>query len=270
MNFTVLGSSGFIGRRLLDYLSAAGHHVNTLDARRLPHDEVAERVEGHVIYSIGMTGNFRENPSATLKAHVGILQTILESGRFESLTYISSTRVYLGARSAKEDADLRVNPANKDDIYNLSKLMGEALCRDSFRRGRRVHVARVSNVLGNNVSENGFLNGLWIQAKSSGKLCFTASALAEKDYICIEDVLLALYKISSMGTADTYNVASGVAISNKQIADIISDHRLCTVVFGKTQAHGFPIIDISRIQSECDFHPGDPIRRLKSLIAREN
>jgi len=49
---------------------------------------------GHIIYCIGITADFRRRPHDTITAHVTKLQEVLTRTSFESLVYLSSTRVY--------------------------------------------------------------------------------------------------------------------------------------------------------------------------------
>ena len=80
------------------------------------------------IFAIGLTADFRSRPLDTMDAHVSALAEVLRCGRFDSLTYLSSTRVYAGLPRGCGNATLVVNPSDASDLYNLSKLAGEALC----------------------------------------------------------------------------------------------------------------------------------------------
>jgi hypothetical protein len=100
---------------------------------------------GHVIYAIGRTADFRGRPHDTVEAHVGLRSQLLRDGRFDSLLDLSSTRVYQGMPQGNEGADLIVNPNSPDDLYNLSKLLGESLCLNDTRQ--MVRVARLIQCL---------------------------------------------------------------------------------------------------------------------------
>ena len=89
---------------------------------------VFERPLGHVIYGIGVTADFRTRTLETVGAHVCALVEFIARARFDSLLYLSSTRVYKGAPATDEESPLRVSPSDADDFYNLTKLTGEALC----------------------------------------------------------------------------------------------------------------------------------------------
>ena len=89
MLFTVLGSSGFIGKNLISHLKDKGMEVHTPDIRR---EDITKRNLGHVIYAIG-DGNYKKNILNFIESHVGHLNQLVNSSNFESLLYCSSTRV---------------------------------------------------------------------------------------------------------------------------------------------------------------------------------
>ena len=53
MKFTILGSTGFIGSSLINYLKSQGIECDTLDLRT---QKIDEKSLGHVIYAIGDAG----------------------------------------------------------------------------------------------------------------------------------------------------------------------------------------------------------------------
>ena len=97
--FTVLGADGFLGRVVVRHLRAAGHNV--LAAGRdqgIPF----HRPLGTAIYCIGLTSDFRVRPLDSARAHVSVLVDCLENAEFDSLLYLSSTRIYAGAGRGDE------------------------------------------------------------------------------------------------------------------------------------------------------------------------
>jgi len=130
---TVLGASGFIG----------SHLVNSLRAEGIEHDAPARgddltgRHLGHVVFCIGVTADFRSRPFDTVEAHVCRLLDVVKNCSFESLTYLSSTRVYRsGDGPAREGDHLVMDPQRIDDLYGLSKATGEALVAARGRADR--------------------------------------------------------------------------------------------------------------------------------------
>jgi nucleoside-diphosphate-sugar epimerase len=124
MYFTILGARGFIGSHLVSFLEHKGVECFAPAGE----EHLYGRDLGHIIYCIGLTADFRTRTFDTVEAHVCALLDILKNCRYDSFLYLSSTRVYKNAQSTNEETMLAVDPCNPDDIYDISKIMGESLC----------------------------------------------------------------------------------------------------------------------------------------------
>ncbi len=263
MRFTVFGSGGFLGGALTTYFQEAGHEVAT-PAR----DEVPGPGEdlGHVVYAIGLTGDFRTRPLDTADAHVTALVDRLRDARFDSWLYLSSTRVYgVGAGVASEDDDLRL-PAGAD-VYDLSKLLGEALVLSLPSATARV--ARVANVFGPGAHGESFLGMLLADVAAGRDLTIGESAASSKDYVAIDDLCRMVGHVAVHGQQRLYNVASGRPTTHGEIAEVITRVTGRPVGFAPdAPTRAFPRIDISRVTGETAVRPARLTDRLPHLIAR--
>ncbi|QZA79208.1 NAD-dependent epimerase/dehydratase family protein [Deefgea tanakiae] len=253
MKFTVLGASGYIGRSLCKFLMMQGHEVFApyRDDPKIFTDDL-----GYVVYAIGLTADFRSKSFETVQAHVGVLQQVLQYSRFSSLLYLSSTRLYSGAESTQEEADLMVRSQNPSDLYNLSKLLGESLCLNSGRSN--VRIVRLSNVIGGeNEGSDLFFFSLLRDARA-GSIKLQSHPDSEKDYVLIEDAIELIYRITVQGNFNVYNVASGCNLSHRQLIAIMSKAFGCNVEFADgAKVISFPVIDINRIVEEYSFTPSN-------------
>lgn len=258
MKFTILGASGFIGAYLLAHLEKSGYECF---APVRDDAGVFERELGHVIYCIGLTADFRQRPFDTVRAHVCFLSEVLEKARFDSLLYLSSTRVYAGAASGDEEARLLAG-----DLYNLSKLTGEALC---FASGREhVRVARLSNVYGNDFSSDNFLPVIIRAAVKEGRVVLNTALDAAKDYVSIDDVARILPRIALEGKQQVYNVAGGRNTSNRELLAKLAEITGCGVDAPPgAPATDFPPIVIGRLEQEFAYAPVTVLERLEGLAA---
>jgi nucleoside-diphosphate-sugar epimerase len=251
MSWTVMGASGTIGRRLTAHLRSVGHIVDTPSRND---DGLYRRPLGHVIYAIGLTADFRQRPYDTVQAHVCVLAELLQLGDFESLLYLSSTRLYGRAAGGSEENPLPVLAQDPSDLYNLSKLMGESLCLQDTRLG--VRVVRLSNVIGGDDADSAnFVPSLAREARS-GHIVLHTTAESSKDYIHIDDVAELLPRIATGGRERLYNVASGIQTTHSQWIDLMTALTGCTVeVAPGAEAVRFIPINIGRIRTEFDFQP---------------
>jgi nucleoside-diphosphate-sugar epimerase len=246
--FTVVGGSGFIGSHLVRWLSRQGIPV-WVPARE---ESMAGRSLGHVVYAAGITADFRERPLDAIKAHVSDLASLLAAAQYESLLYLSSTRVYRNSNLTTEAASFTVNPAALGDLYDLSKLMGEAACLSNPRPS--VRVARLSNVYGNGDSSDAFLPSLLRQAVRSRRVLLESALSSEKDYVSVEAIVPMLVRIALGARERIYNVASGVNTSNAEIASILEGIADCQVsVRADAPEIRYPLISVQRLKDEFDF-----------------
>jgi nucleoside-diphosphate-sugar epimerase len=258
---TILGASGFIGSNLVAELER--RKAEHLAIRR--NDQIPQQNLGDVIYCIGVTADFRSKPFETVDAHVCRLREILKDGEFESLTYLSSTRVYgNNVAPAREEDPIAVAPANPSDLYNISKAMGESL---ALNCGRNARVVRLANVYGADVSSENFLATVIKDAITTRKLVLKTSKDSVKDYVSIADVVPALIEIATRGRERIYNLASGVATSNAELAAGLCKAANCEVKFvGNAAQVIFPPIVIDRLRNEFDFKPARVLDDLNGLV----
>ncbi len=266
MKFTVLGSTGFIGSHVTDLARAGGHEV-VCPAR----DESLDGQElGHVIYAIGVTADFRRRPYDTVTAHVTKLQEILTRTSFESLVYLSSTRVYSRCaaggvtendpQSISENALIPVLSSDFNDLYNLSKLMGESL---ALTLGHRVKIARLSNVVGLDFASDNFLISILRDSLRWGRVEMKSSLDSAKDYISVEDVANVVLRLGVEGRHAIYNVAAGTNTTHREILrQVVRLTRTEVTVNEGSPTIGFPRIDNSRLRTDLGFTP----RLLKEML----
>jgi nucleoside-diphosphate-sugar epimerase len=216
--------------------------------------------QGVVIYSIGVTSDFRERPYATTEAHVGILGRVLQRPGVNQLTYLSSTRVYARSIDTHEASPLSCLSGDPSDIYNLSKLLGESLVLRDPREGLKV--VRLSNVLGPGQSRHTFVGSLLDEARLGRCVTIRQSPDSAKDYVSLQDVTRLLPLIATEGRERLYNLGSGVNATHRQVASWL-ERQGVTVHFAAQAQYGlsFPTLRIDRLRNEFD-PPGDPFSQV--------
>lgn len=260
-HITILGASGFIGSHLARKLGELGSDFFA-PARR---DELSDQSLGDIIYCIGLTSDFRSRPLDTVNAHVCELLRVLKDCDFDSLLYLSSTRLYnSGEKVAMEEDTIEVAPLNPSDLYNISKLMGESLALCS---GRKVRVARISNVYGDDFASENFLSSIIRDAVTKGTIVLRTSPDSEKDYISIDDVTEGLIKIARGGQHKIYNLACGVNVSNRALVEGIRRITGCEAEFLPAAPRvRFPTSSVERMREEFDFSPHNVLEDLEELV----
>jgi len=247
---TVLGGTGFIGRHLAAALRGRGMDVYVPSRGD---DAVLARPLGHVVYAIGLTSDFRTRPLDTVEAHVCVLRELLARADFDSLTYLSSTRVYAGGGDTRETARLHVDPSAPGDLYNLSKLMGESLC---LHGGRPAKVARLSNVVGLRDTPDSFIDQLLDEGARHGVIRLRTTLDSRKDYIHVDDAVAQILALALSDEAGIFNIAQGAGASNGQVAQWIARKLGYRIEVCDAAARwDFPDIDVGRFQSRFGMPP---------------
>jgi len=266
---TLIGSAGLVGRSLLARLRADGWDV--CDAT---HDPLSccDHHLGHVFYCPAPVPDARQRPHDMLQSQVSLLGLLLQHGQYDSLIYLSSTRLYDGALAdtACEDAALALDPAQPRHLQDLSLALGEALCRQAA--SGRARVARMSCVYRDATDAEGFLACLLrdmagISFGQPARLKVPTTAQRARDYVHLDDALRALLLIATAGTQTLYNVASGVNVSNRDLFARLHALTGCEIVASQRHiVRPTPRIDTTRMRQEFGWQPRGLLDNLAQLL----
>jgi len=259
---TVLGASGFIGSHIVNFLRAGkiDHYAPSRN------DDLTQKHLGDIIYCIGLTADFRSKPFETVEAHVCYLSRVLQFNNFNSLTYLSSSRVYINCKEKEvdESAIIPVNPLDGNELYTLTKLTGERLCLSS---GKKIKIVRLSNVYGENMNADNFFQQIVRSITGQGSLTLNTTLSSAKDYIHIDDAVKLTVQIASSGKETLYNVASGINTTNEQIINELKKHFSFSVNVAATGKEIiFPAITIGKIKTEFNYVPKNIIQDIHQII----
>ena len=276
MKATLIGGQGAIGRHLQARLQRDGWAC-WVPQRDDP--QLWRRELGHVFYCAGLTADYALRPFDTVEAHASLLNRVLRDAQFESLVYLSSTRLYdtlgcsLGARDATEDMSLQLVPDNPRHLYDLSKAMGESLCR--VAGGGRARVARLSCVWSAS-DRDGFLPALMREVLAASaaprrpRVLVDSSPRAARDYVHIDDVVGALLALASAAGFAIYNVAGGRNISNAALFECLGAASGCEVLAAHDrEAPALPRISVARMADAFGWRPTDTLDRVRRIIEQE-
>jgi nucleoside-diphosphate-sugar epimerase len=260
---TIIGGHGFIGVALKEHLLSLGWEVWIPEK-----DDTAlyQRDLGCVFYCAGLTADYLVRAFDTVEAHVSQLNRLVHQATWDKLVYLSSTRVYDSLQGlVDESLDLHLNPNNPRHLYDLSKLMGEAICLQSGRAS----VARLSCVYHDETDRDGFLPLLMRQgmtAKASDVIV-DSSPLFERDYVSLQDVVSALLCLAESKQSAIFNVASGENVQNSAIFSLIEQQ--CDIKFiatQNTQPAPSAQISIDVMRKQFDWKPMPVLERIETIL----
>ena len=247
MTWTIFGATGLVGSHILPILQKEDAVIHAPTRKEL--SELKGKHLGRVIYCIGMTSNFRTNIAATFESHFSLLQKLITQNFCTSVTYLSSTRVYLRSEATAEDSPIKVNPLHSDDAYALSKLAGESFLIHS---GLPIKIIRLSNVYGTthpNPNSGNFIDSVMLSAAMNNRVVFQTHPSSEKDFIHILDAAKLIVKIAKSEEYGIFNVASGKNTTNFEIGNALSAAGISIDYDYSAPKHIFPQINISRIEN---------------------
>lgn len=256
-NATIIGAEGFIGTALHSRLQSLGWSC-VLPGRQT--DWKLASPLGHIFYCAGLTADYALRPADTVEAHVGQLSRILSADNWESLVYLSSTRLYDGqprARSGVEDGMFQVNPKNARHLYDLTKLLGENLCHVMGKGKARV--ARLACVYRDENDPDGFIGDLLrrvLKTPPGSALLLDSSPHFRRDYVHLDDAVEALLQIAVGGQHSVYNVAHGSSTSNADLANVLAHCTGVRITFGRTdQPVTGTAAKCARLKNEFNWTP---------------
>ena len=260
MKFTILGANGFLGSNIKNHLLENNFECYTPNIKK---EDISNKSLGHVIYSIG-TVDF-SNINKIVESNVCILKKIIDNSNFDSFLFISSARFYNNSKTTIETEKIEIDVNNKNNLYDLAKLLGESYCLSSKKEN--IRIVRPSLVIGTNTPKNLFLPSIILDAISKGKITLRSSLESQRDYLRIQDFVKLIPEISLRGKEKIYNVAHGKNIKTKNIVDKIIKLTNCSVDVAPNSPINSSInVNIDRIKNEFNFKSESILSELENLI----
>ena len=259
--YTIFGHTGFIG----------SFFRNKLFKEKLILPKKGQLIFkknlGHIIYCIG-SDDWLNDSYNSYYANLGYIPEIINKNKFESFTFLSSTRLYRNLKKTVEDSSLIINPTNFDNYYNIKKI-----CAESFllsQKNKKIKIIRLANIYGFSPNSTLVVPTLIMNAINKKKITILINKKSSKDFLSIEDAFTIILKIIKNGKRNLYNVGSGKNITLQQISQKISLYTNCKVIYrNQKKIIKEPLINISKIKEEFKFKPSSSlVYDLPSLIQK--
>jgi len=259
----VTGSSGFIGRKIIEKLPKSEVLTDSDNSKRIDLQNIKEVLNidsaDIVIHLGGKTPKkelkwsdyFSNNISGTLN----VLEYCIKK-KVKKLIYVSSY-VYGNPKYCPIDENHPVNPHN---AYSESKYLGERLCKFYCDRTElNLTILRPFNIFGESMNE-GFLLTNLINAVKTDKKITIVNKNSKRDFLYIDDFVDLILKIKNYNCKfEIFNVGTGITFSFNDIIkkieyitskklnlDYLEDDK---TFMGDIQA------DISKIKEKLNWKP---------------
>jgi nucleoside-diphosphate-sugar epimerase len=250
--YIVTGAGGFIGRRLVDRLRAAGHRVHALslsDGFDIRTDELPTDSVDHVFHlaaRIGVAESWQDPHSFFEVNALGTFRILDQCRRRGfSLCYVSSF-----IHSSEDSGATTESGAIKlDNPYTFSKYVGEQTCGffDSHY-GVRTVILRPSNIYGPGQGRGFLIPHVVAQVIDDQSTEVLVQDLSpRRDYVHVDDVVDAMLLSVTAPAGSIFNLGSGTAYSVEEIIRCtcrLAGRQKPYRVIGKSREHETAVLHI--------------------------
>jgi UDP-glucose 4-epimerase len=269
----VTGATGFVGRRFVRALEAAGLAARAVGRDRLDlerPERAAEQLAGATTVchlAAYIPANHADPAHAARCMHVNALGTLalLEASvavNVRRFVYFSSGNVYLAQpRAVREDDP--IYPSARAPYYLASKVCGEIFADHVGRAGKlAVAIARVSSVYGPGMAATGMVPAFAARLRAGEAVTVQDGGRYQTDLVHVDDVVAAAVQLAVRDVRGAINIGSGCAASALEVARTLAelagrDAQLVRVEPARPGEPplGFSALDIARATRELGYAP---------------
>ena len=299
MKVLVTGGAGFIGKHLVRYLLKKGNVVAIFDnfsnsekssiSSLVDNDakiigditkleDITEAMKDydiviHLAAKISVEESIK-NPSETFRINVDGIKNILlacKKNQVKKLIVASSAAVYgEGSLDIKWTEDSKINPTSP---YGESKVIMEQEIKEFISRHNiNCIILRFFNVYGVGQSPEyaGVITKFIKKIADNKPLEIFGDGMQTRDFVAIQDVVDSIYDAISNGKNGIYNIASGKAVTIKELAELMismSGKDLdIQYVSPKKGDIKYSQADISLAKKELHYSPKFGLDEIKNLL----
>lgn len=251
----VIGANGFLGSRLTYFLLQknkkviAVHNGNTssIDSRAtlIKTDSFLDSdLNPTEIYF--SAGSYSCSHQELLQIN-DLLYEISKKFITSKIIFISSTNVY----GMHKDVISINSSFNDPGLYAISKIAGEFIVRSH----EKYAILRLTYLYGPGLNNKSFLPNLIANSKEKGEITLFGDGKRFQDYLYIDDAISLCMACESLKTNETLVGATGISISNKEVASIISSFNQCQINYTGVETSQSFRFDIEHTLNKVNWSP---------------
>jgi nucleoside-diphosphate-sugar epimerase len=209
--YWVAGSTGAVGRNIVEHLSGANSRVVTISRElNIINESEVSNFNNVLIICSGWAPPREDDPEKLVEGNILYLRKLLISLSkisFSHIFYLSTVSVY---GKITEPWLSETTPYRNPDLYGLSKLMGEKIVL-SFNKKSHIFVLRLPGVVGSGVT-NAWIYKAHQKIKNSEEIILKTINTKFNNIICTKDIANLIIHISNRNLKsqirDVFNVCS--------------------------------------------------------------
>ncbi|KAB1155845.1 NAD-dependent epimerase/dehydratase family protein [Flavobacterium luteum] len=227
----VVGANGFLGSALVDKLLSQNHNVvaiynssfNKINKLATIYTKT-QLFESEILpdYIYYLPGNYSLTHHEMLQLNDDLYQYSLKFAN-SKMVYISSTNVYGNSDEIITEDSVFNNPG----LYALSKLSGEFIVSAM----KHFSILRLTYVYGPGIANKSFIPQIIDAARNNKKITLFGKGERKQDYIYIDDAVSLCIACLQSHDNNRYLGATGISVSNKEIAEEIRKHTGSSIEF---------------------------------------
>jgi len=292
MNILIIGGSGFIGNKLVEYLAKNAEPLISLDISEpkslypntffvkgdILDSKIIQRIlieydVSRVIHLVGLPhiGNCKKNPNLSFQLNALSVQQVLEGIRISDgdvkMLFASSGTLYGNhpKNPVKEE-----NPVAPSDIYSYHKFVAEQIVKSyHVNYGIKSIIFRLFNVYGGNPLFGKDVISIFVRSAIAGEPLQVMGGKKFRDFVYVKDIANAFYSACKKEVAgEIINIGSGTKTTIMEVANIVKKCFPKTKIVEKPEPDdGTGIFaDISKAKKLLDFYPEKPKRCILNFL----
>lgn len=251
----IVGANGFLGKALIQRLKENDFDITAVYNRssmnidnKVSKMKIADflSIEDQYDYIILSLGNYQCSHIELIEINE-IIYKIQQQNKRAKLIFISSTNIY-GIHEGVISVD---SPFNSPTLYPLSKLSGEFLVTSH----EKYAVLRLTYLYGKGLDNKSFLPNIIERSKNNGEIILFGDGSRKQDYLHVDDASALCIKAMENNINGIFLGASGVSVSNYEIAKIISDYHNSKINFTGSEAGSSFYFDVKETKERLSWEP---------------
>lgn len=231
MKLFILGSSGFIGKRLFelsarkiscDIVGYSSRQCNLLSKDSINH-ALSEATEEDVVIIASAITRLKGNSYGSMIKNIQMVENVanyMAKHHVSQVIYFSTVEVY-GYLPDDIVITERILPY-PDEYYGISKLTGEYLLRKTIvPEGIPLTVFRLPGIYGPGGEGKSTINAMVTSALVNKNIVIYGNGRQRRDYVYIDDIFRIVDLAVRRKISATLNVATGRSYSIKDISEMI-------------------------------------------------